>query len=156
MSKFLHLFIVSFAILSLSGCVSAKKAPIVFSQNDTIWSSSTSYTVNGEKICKNNLMCSDDELPPHRPCNIPMPTHYDNINLSEGDILLIQPYTRNIVICYERPNLSAYGCAEKFQKEGFTLITDVPQIPAKYDTIVEGNYPSRKWGANKNQTSPRW
>lgn len=156
MSNLLRFFVFLFAITSLTGCQAINNKSHQQTPRKNHWAPQISYNISGNKICQNNRLCNDDEQLPHRPCSEPMPTYYNNVNLSDGDILLIQPYSRTIVACYDLPNQSAYGCAEKFQREGFVLITDIPQAPAKYDTIKEGNYPTRKWGGHQNQTAPRW
>ena len=64
-----------------------------------------------------------------------MPTYYNDVNLSEGDVELIHPYTRTVVLCMERNGGDVKACVEKFRDEGYVLITDIPQLPAKYDII---------------------
>ena len=156
MSILLRFFVFLFAITSLTSCYYTKNPANFPPQSKNLWLKNTSYNIAGAPICPNNRICNNDELIPNRPCSEPMPTYYDNKALHEADILLIQPYSRTIVVCNDEPGFSAYGCAEYFKKQGFILITDIPQFTAKYDVIVEGNYPSRKWGANKSQTAPRW
>ena len=108
------------------------------------------------KICPNMRRCSDEELVPYQPCVQPMPTYYNDVNLSEGDVELIHPYTRTVVLCFDEPGSSVQSCVDKFRNEGYVLITDIPQVPARYDVIVEGNYPARRWGGNRGQVVPRW
>ena len=120
------------------------------------WSESEWISRGGLKICPNMRVCSDEELVPYQPCIIPMPKYYNDVNLTEGDVELIHPYTRKVVLCFDEPGTSVQSCVRKFRNEGYVLITDIPQLPAEYDTIVEGTYPSRKWGGHREQVVPRW
>ena len=120
------------------------------------WSKSQWLTKGGLKICPNNRVCSDEEMVPYQPCVQPMPTYYNDVNLGEGDVELIHPYTRTVVLCMEKDGTNVQNCVYKFLNEGYVLITDIPQLPAKYDAIVKGSYPARRWSGNRNQTVPRW
>lgn len=120
------------------------------------WSSSEWISRGGLRICPNKRRCSDEELVPYQPCIQPMPTYYNDVDLTEGDVELIHPYTRTVVLCYDEPGKSVQSCVEAFRNEGYVLITDIPQLPARYDEIVEGNYPARRWGGKREQVVPRW
>ncbi|MBR5598882.1 MAG: hypothetical protein IKW39_02450 [Alphaproteobacteria bacterium] len=120
------------------------------------WSSNEWISRGGLKICPNKRRCSDEELVPYQPCVQPMPTYYNDVDLSEGDVELIHPYTRTVVLCYDEPGKPVQSCVDAFRREGYVLITDIPQLPARYDVIVEGTYPARRWGGKREQVVPRW
>lgn len=120
------------------------------------WSKNEWISRGGLRICPNKRKCSDDELVPYQPCVIPMPTYYNDVDLTEGDVELIHPYTRTVVLCFDELRSSVQSCVENFRREGYVLITDIPQLPARYDVIVEGNYPARNWGGKRKQVVPRW
>lgn len=113
--------------------------------------------INGVKICPNNRRCSDDALLPYQPCAQPMPTYYSDISASQSadGILLIHPYTRTQVLCYDLPEESAVQCAENFQASGYVLITDIPQVTANYDFLRKNTYPARRWRGG-GEVVPRW
>ena len=112
-------------------------------------------TASGEAICPPKKRCPDDRLPP-QPCAQPIPTYYSDVSqeiLAQG-IVLIHPYTRTQVLCYDRDCESAVNCAQDFRAKGYVLITDLPQQPAKYDFLRKGTYPTRRW--RNGETVPRW
>jgi len=113
--------------------------------------------VAGVKICPPKKRCRDDGRLPPQPCAQPMPQYYGNVSqemIADG-IVLIHPYTRTQVICLDMPGEGAANCAENFRAAGFVLITDIPQLPAKYDLLKEGTYPTRRW-RGKGEVVPRW
>ena len=46
------------------------------------------------------------------------------------------------------------ACVERLECSGFTRITDVPQVAAKYDLLKQGTYPTRRW--REGEAVPRW
>jgi len=113
--------------------------------------------VAGVKICPPKKRCRDDGRLPPQPCAQPMPTYYGNVSqemIADG-IVLIHPYTRTQVICLDMPGEGAVNCAQNFKAAGFVLITDIPQLPGKYDLLKEGTYPTRRW-RGKGEVVPRW
>ena len=111
-------------------------------------------TAGSLPICPPKLRCPD-RLPP-QPCLQPIPSYYGDITqeeLAQG-IVLIHPYTRTQVLCYDRECESAVDCAQDFRAKGYVLITDIPQQAAKYDFLKPGAYPSRKW--RNGEVHPRW
>ena len=145
--------------LGLFGCASKQNEDYVDFEKTQVFCTlggNENVNIQGLKICPNNRYCSDSELLPYQPCLQPMPKYYEDRDIAEGDVILIHPYTRSIIFCYENEAGDAKKCVTKFKKDGYVLITDVPQLPAKYDRLVEGNYPARRWGANRKQTVPRW
>ncbi|MBP3687477.1 MAG: hypothetical protein J6J35_03830 [Alphaproteobacteria bacterium] len=114
-------------------------------------------TVGGLKYCPPNKRCPDDGILPPQPCLQPMPEYYNNVSpleTAEG-VVLIHPYTRAEVICYDDYGQTAAQCADTFKSEGYVLITDLPQLPARYDFLREGTYPTRRW-RNGGEVVPRW
>lgn len=159
MLNFGKLWAVFFVLLMLFGCKSQNDdVYFEFEQKEVLctWSESKWLTKGGLKVCPNNRVCSDEQMVPYQPCVQPMPTYYNDVNLSEGDVELIHPYTRIVVLCMERNGGDVKACVEKFRDEGYVLITDIPQLPAKYDIIEKGGYPARKWSGNRGQNVPRW
>lgn len=116
----------------------------------------TRVDASGARICPPHKRCTGDKLPP-RPCLQPMPTYYGNISQKElaDGIVLIHPFTRTQVVCYDDPGLSATECAQIFHNKGYVYITDIPQLPAKYDFLKKGTYPTRRWRGG-GEVVPRW
>ena len=159
MLKFYKSCVLFFGVMLLVGCANSKDEKYEELEETEVfctWSDNEWISRGGLKICPNMRRCSDEELVPYQPCVQPMPTYYNDVNLSEGDVELIHPYTRTVVLCFDEPGSSVQSCVDKFRNEGYVLITDIPQVPARYDVIVEGNYPARRWGGNRGQVVPRW
>lgn len=118
--------------------------------------SQTTVSVNGVPYCPPHQRCGDSRLPP-QPCAQPMPTYYGNVSEAsiEDGVVLIHPYTRTKIICFDKPNQSAQDCAQDFQGAGYVLITDLPQLPARYDFLRDGTYPTRRWRGG-GEVVPRW
>ena len=114
-------------------------------------------TVAGVKICPPRNRCPDDGRLPPQPCEQPIPEYYGNVSqeMIEDGIVLIHPYTRTQVICLAMPGDETIDCAQNFRAAGFVLITDIPQLPAKYDFLKGGTYPTRRW-RGKGEVVPRW
>ena len=114
-------------------------------------------TVAGVKICPPRKRCPDDGRLPPQPCEQPVPAYYGNVSMSmiEDGIVLIHPYTRTQVICLDMPGEGTMDCVQNFKAAGFVLITDIPQLPAKYDLLKRGTYPTRRW-RGKGEVVPRW
>lgn len=111
--------------------------------------------VAGVPYCPPHKRCPDMRLPP-QPCAQPMPTYYNNVPadvLADGAVL-IHPYTRAKVVCTDRGGDSAMRCAESWRAAGYVLVTDIPQLPASYDFLRDGTYPTRRW--RNGETVPRW
>lgn len=113
--------------------------------------------INGLQTCANNRKCSDEALLPYQPCAQPMPTYYSDLSATEADegIVLIHPVTRTQVLCFDTPTEDAVQCAENFRASGYVLITDVPQLPARYDFLRKNTYPTRRW-RDGGEVVPRW
>ena len=112
----------------------------------------------GLTFCPPKDRCPDDRLPP-RPCIQPIPYYYDNVaqKTLANAVVLIHPYTRAQAVCYDDvyASLETMGCVNHFRARGYVLITDLPQLPAKYDFLRKGTYPTRRW-RNGGETVPRW
>lgn len=111
---------------------------------------------SGLNVCPNNRRCTGDALLPPQPCEQPMPSYYDDISeltLADGAVL-IHPYTRAKVLCFDQPGMDVFSCVETFRNEGYVLITDIPQFAGRYDLLQEGTYPARRWRRGENV--PRW
>ena len=117
--------------------------------------SQTTVAVNGVPYCPPHKRCGE-RLPP-QPCAQPMPEYYGNVpeSLIEDGVVLIHPYTRTKIICFDRPEQSAQDCALDFQAAGYVLITDLPQLPARYDFLRDGTYPTRRWRGG-GEVVPHW
>lgn len=119
--------------------------------------SSAAVTAGGLKYCPSHKRCPDDGILPPQPCLQPMPEYYNNVSpleTAEG-VVLIHPYTRVQVICYDDYGRTAAQCADTFKAEGYVLITDLPQLSARYDFLREGTYPTRRW-RNGGEVIPRF
>lgn len=130
-----------------------------FDEDDVSFRSDEQTYVNaaGSRYCPPQKRCPDAGLLPPQPCAQPMPSYYANVSpdtQAEG-IVLIHPYTRTKIICFDKPNQSAVDCADNFKANGYVLVTDIPQLPARYDALKEGTYPSRRWRDN-GEVVPRW
>lgn len=114
-------------------------------------------TAAGVRICPPRNRCADDGRLPPQPCLQPIPQYYGNVSqeMIEDGIVLIHPYTRAQVICLDMPGEGAVNCVQNFKAAGFVLITDIPQLPAKYDFLKKGTYPTRRW-RGKGEVVPRW
>jgi len=123
---------------------------------DSYRGSQTKVQVNGVKVCPPHKRCDGWRLPP-QPCVQPMPSYYGDVSAAdiEDGVVLIHPYTRTQIICFDTGSRSAQECAERFRAEGYVLITDLPQLPARYDLLKEGNYPARRWRGG-GEVVPRW
>ena len=139
-------------------CPDCQKNAVVNERYDLVDNNYGQSRVNasGSRICPPHKRCTGEKLPP-RPCLQPMPTYYGNISAGElaDGIVLIHPFTRTQVVCYDDPGLSASECAQIFHNKGYVYITDLPQLPAKYDFLKKGNYPSRRWRGG-GEVVPRW
>jgi len=117
----------------------------------------TYVNVAGVKYCASGVRCPDEGRLPPQPCAQPMPSYYGNVTaeaVSEG-LILIHPYTRTKVICVDKIGQSAEQCAKNFKASGYVLVTDLPQLPARYDELREGTYPTRRW-RDGGEVVPRW
>lgn len=115
------------------------------------------FNAAGVRYCPPKMRCSGDLLPP-QPCAQPMPKYYDNISADAAAdaVELIHPFTRTKVLCYDQlPIGTAADCANIFRADGYVLVTDIPQLPAKYDLLKEGMYPGRRWRGG-GEVVPRW
>ena len=112
--------------------------------------------VSGVKYCPQHKRCMQQRVPPQS-CVQPMPTYYDNVPTEHLDdaIVLIHPYTRAQAVCPFVGGDSAIACAQAYRQKGYVLITDLPQVPAQYDYLHKGTYPTRKW-RNGGEVVPRW
>lgn len=113
--------------------------------------------VAGMPLCEGHKRCSDGAMLPPQPCVQPMPMYYGDISATETaeGIVLVHPYTRTEVVCFDLPGKSAVQCANNFRLAGYVLVTDIPQLPAKYDFLKDGTYPGRKWRGG-GEYIPRW
>ena len=113
-------------------------------------------SVDGVQVCAAGERCSDEALLPYQPCAQPMPKYYGDLSATQSaeGILLIHPMTRTQILCYDLPGESAAQCAENFRAAGYVLVTDVPQVTAKYDFLRNNTYPTRRW--RNGETVPRW
>lgn len=132
--------------------------PTICPHNDNICQQrqAPNVTAGSVPICPPKMRCPDGRLPP-QPCAQPIPSYYMDISQEDlaNGIVLIHPYTRTQVICYDRECESAVDCAQDFRAKGYVLITDLPQQPAQYDFLKPGAYPSRRW-RNGGEVHPRW
>ncbi|MCM1324063.1 MAG: hypothetical protein NC218_07870 [Acetobacter sp.] len=159
LKRFLGLFV----LLLLAACtreyvyavppagMKCKESP----KEEEIWAV-TAVARSGLNYCPNNRNCTSEALLPPQPCEQPMPTYYDDISeltVAEG-VLLIHPYTRTKVLCYDQQGLTAVDCAEQFRAAGYILITDIPQFAGRYDFLRDGSYPARRW--RNGEKIPRW
>lgn len=156
MSKFFNVFCLLVAVCLMNACttIDAEEENVeVFCQ----WKGYKSVDARGVSTCSNVRWCSDEELLPNQPCELPMPKYYNNYPLTTGEMMLIHPYTRKIVVCKEdsSADIGINNCVNSFREKGFVLLTDIPQMPAKYDSIKEGTYPARRW-RNNGEIVPRW
>lgn len=122
-----------------------------------VYSVPQEVTAAGVKICPPRNRCSDGGRLPPQPCLQPEPQYYGNVSqdMIEDGVVLIHPYTRTQVICLAMPGEGTSNCAQNFKAAGFVLITDIPQLPAKYDLLKRGTYPTRRW-RGKGEVVPRW
>ena len=114
-------------------------------------------SVDGVQVCAAGERCSDEALLPYQPCAQPMPKYYGDLSATqsaEGILLIHPPMTRTQILCYDLPGESAAQCAENFRAAGYVLVTDVPQVTAKYDFLRNNTYPTRRW--RNGETVPRW
>lgn len=115
------------------------------------------FNAAGIRYCPHKRRCTGDRLPP-QPCAQPMPMYYNNIEADAAaqGIELIHPFTRTKIICYDQQiKGTAADCANIFRADGYVLVTDIPQLPAKYDLLREGTYPTRRWRGG-GEVVPRW
>lgn len=153
MNKLFKIFSLMFAVCLFSGCMTTQ------TREESLYVECYSENYKerdaaGLSICDNIYMCNSDAIVPYQNCTLPMPKYYDDYSLVEGEMMLIHPYTREIAICKDTLG-EVDDCVKNFKSEGFVLLTDVPQMPAKYDIVEEGTYPARKW-RNNGEIVPRW
>ncbi len=72
----------------------------------------------------------------------------------EEMIVLQNLESRVLVYCYPSPDITAAECAERFAKQGFVQLRDIPSLPAEYDFLKNDAYPTRRW--RKDEKVPRW
>ena len=46
------------------------------------------------------------------------------------------------------------SCVQRLEGSCYVRITDIPSLPAKYDQLKRGTYPTRRW--RNGETVPRW
>ena len=46
------------------------------------------------------------------------------------------------------------ACVQRLEGSCYVRITDIPSLPAKYDQLKRGTYPTRRW--RNGETVPRW
>ncbi len=82
-----------------------------------------------------------------------IPTYYI-LPYQEEMIVLQNLKTRVLVYCYSSAETTAAECADRFAKQGFVRLRDIPSLPAEYDYLKSDSYPSRRW--RKDEKIPRW
>lgn len=135
-----------------SACASSDSAP----EEDVYEDIVTGVNVAGVRYCPPHQRCGDERLPP-QPCAQPIPSYYGDVPLEQlaDGVELIHPYTRTKIVCFDQVGYTAQECAKHFQYEGYVLVTDLPQLPANYDFLRKGTYPTRRW-RDGGETVPRW
>ena len=59
------------------------------------------------------------------------------------------------VLAYCRGDEEAVdNCIKRLECAGYTQLRNVPTMPAKYDLLRKGSYPTRRW--REGETVPRW
>lgn len=69
-------------------------------------------------------------------------------------ISLLDPYTRNIVHCYDSSFGGSENCARKYERKNFVRFRDIPYKTANYDFLTRETYPTRRW--REHERTPRW
>jgi len=154
MNKLFNVFLGLFVVCFINACTTTKTEE----QNVEViceWNKYRQVNASGLFTCTNSRWCSDEELIPYQPCVLPLPKYYNDYSLVSGEMMLIHPYTRKIVVCKGEDIYNIDDCVNGFKEKGFVLLTDVPQMPAKYDFIKKGTYPARRW-RNNGEIVPRW
>ncbi len=72
----------------------------------------------------------------------------------EGTITLQNLNTRVLINCYKSDYQSAETCAEIFEQRGYVRLTNIPHKPAKFDTLKQNTYPTRRW--REGEITSRW
>lgn len=85
------------------------------------------------------------------PVTIP---EYDVMPYRPDTVALQNLQSRVLVYCYDSPESTAQECAEKFEKDGYVRLKDIPSRPAQYDFLTEGTYPTRRW--RNGELVSRW
>ncbi len=74
---------------------------------------------------------------------------------NEEDVITLQELnTRVLVNCYKSNYQSAETCAEIFEQRGYVRLKDIPHKPAKFDTLKQNTYPTRRW--REGEITSRW
>ncbi len=79
---------------------------------------------------------------------------YQVLPYQEDMIGLQNLETRVLVYCYQSANVSTEECAQEFEKRGYVRLTNIPRLPAEYDSLKSDTYPTRRW--RKDEKIPRW
>lgn len=79
----------------------------------------------------------------------------NTVPLFQEEVIALQnPDTRVLVYCFTSAYYTADACAVRFEKQGFVRLKDIPKLPAEYDFLKTGTYPTRRW--RSDERVPRW
>ena len=73
----------------------------------------------------------------------------------QEDVIALQNLnTRVLVYCYTSPLITSQQCATEFENRGYVRLQEIPRLPAEYDFLKDGTYPTRRW--RNGEQVPRW
>lgn len=117
------------------GCVMTAEAPMVENSSD-------------ENEAENN---EDEEIDPDD-IEGEFP-HVVNNKYMPRQVVMQNLQTRVLAYCRGTDD-EMNECISRLECAGYTQLRNVPTMPAKYDILKKGTYPTRRW--RNGETVPRW
>ncbi len=71
----------------------------------------------------------------------------------KNQVVMQNLQTRVLAYCRGDEN-AIEDCVKRLECSGYTQLRNVPTMPAKYDPLRKGAYPTRRW--REGETVPRW
>ena len=104
----------------------------------------TDYTYNNElyDFSDGQYDDSDTDFPE-------VPDNKNNVN----QVVMENLNTRVLAYCRGTQE-EIDACVQRLEGSCYVRLTDVPTLPAKYDQLKRGTYPTRRW--RNGETVPRW
>lgn len=79
--------------------------------------------------------------------------YVENNKYHSNQVVMENLNTRVLAYCRGTEMEIAY-CVERLEMSCYTRINEIPYMPARYDFLKQGTYPTRRWRNGENV--PRW
>ena len=117
------------------GCVMTSELPVVESASgETEYENDEDEEINPDDI--------EGEFP-----------HVTNNKYMPRQVVMQNLQTRVLAYCRGTDD-EMNECISRLECAGYTQLRNVPTMPAKYDILKKGTYPTRRW--RNGETVPRW